>query len=323
MMQDTQIIISGLAIPLIRRSSDKLKGINMGEKLSFDFYDGTFKGVDMLFVKPKGDNPTPRKCALVAERMYQLFHLPAVFVLCPGPSYERQRLMEKDVYFVMSDKYANLPMFVALERVTSRKTPDKLTPVAQYLLLYHLQIENIEGRSTKAIASMMPYSYESVSIGLTCLTDIGLCEKVAIDWRSKAIKFKSAGRKLWEDAGKFFINPVERRYFCDGVKSSQKFPVCGINALSHYSMLNPDAEQWIMMSAKEYRNYFNEGNLINPNEFDGETIIEVWRYPIVSRLNSSPEYVDKLSLALSLIEDEDPRVEEEVYNMINDFQWLE
>ena len=35
------------------------------------------------------------------------------------------------------------------------------TPVAQYLLLYHLQVESIAGKSTKAIASLMPYSYES------------------------------------------------------------------------------------------------------------------------------------------------------------------
>lgn len=321
MTQNTQLIISGLPIPLIKRAADKLEGINMGERLSFDFYDGAFKGVDMLFIRPKGKNLTPKKCELVAERMSQLFHLPVVFILSPGPTYERQRLMEKDVYFVMSDKYANLPMFVALEKVTSRKVPDKLTPVAQYLLLYHLQIESIEGMSTKAIATLMPYSYESASIGLTCLTDIGLCEKIAIDWRSKAIKFKSAGKRLWEEAGKYLINPVERRYFSDGIKTSQIFPVCGINALSHYTMLNPDPEQWIMMSAKGYRDAYGEGEVINPNEFDGETIIEIWKYPVVARLKSAPECVDKLSLALSLREDDDPRVEEEVEQMINNFQW--
>lgn len=323
MTEDTQLIISGMPIPLNKRTSDRLSGINMGEKLSFDFYDGMFKGVDMLFVKPKGKNPTPRKCKLVGDRMSQLFNRPVVFILSPGLTYERQRLMEKDVHFVMSDKYANLPMFVALERVSSRRVPDKLTSVAQYILLYHLQIESIEGKSTKAIASMMPYSYESVSIGLTCLTDIGLCEKVAVDWRSRSIKFTSAGKKLWEEAGKYLINPVGRRYFCDGIRTSQRFPVCGINALSHYSMLNPDPEQWIMMSAKEYRNLHNEGKVINPNEFDGETIIEIWKYPVVSRPDSSPEWVDRLSLALSLRADEDPRVEEEVEQMINNFQWLD
>ena len=97
MTQDTQLIISGLSIPLIKRAADKLEGINMGEKLPFDFYNGAFNGVDMLFVKPKGKNPTPKKCELVATRMSQLFKLPVVFILSPSPTYERQRLLEKGV----------------------------------------------------------------------------------------------------------------------------------------------------------------------------------------------------------------------------------
>ncbi|MDE6842707.1 MAG: hypothetical protein K2J24_04200, partial [Muribaculaceae bacterium] len=72
-----------------------------------------------------------------------------------------------------------------------------------------------------------------------------------------------------------------------------------------------------------YRNMHHEGKGINPHEVDGETIIEIWKYPVVSRPDSSPEWVDRLSLALSLRADEDPRVEEEVEQMINNFQWLD
>lgn len=175
----------------------------MGEKFSYDFYNGTFRDANLLFVKPKGVNPTPRKCAIISERLSHVFGMPVVFILSPAMTYERQRLVEKGVYFVMSEKYANLPMLVAMEKVSSRKMPTHLTPVAQYLLLYHLQVESIEGKSTKAIASLMPYSYESVSLGLTCLSDLGLCVKVALDSRSKAVSFKSRGKELWEVAEKF------------------------------------------------------------------------------------------------------------------------
>lgn len=320
-MKDIQLSISGRTIPLVKRSADKLEGFNVGEKLSFDFYDGEFRGVKIFFAKPKGKNPTPHKCKIIAERLSNVSHLPVVFILSPGPTYERQRLLEKDVYFVMSDKYANLPMFVAMENVSSRKSPDRLTPVAQYILLYHLQVKNIEGKSTKAVASLMPYSYESVSIGLTCLTDLGLCEKLPIDSRRKAIQFKHSGKNLWNAAGNYLINPVERRFYCDKIESLHTFPICGINALSHYSALNPDQEQWVMMDAKEYRDLHNDGKVINPNEFDGDNIIEIWKYPVVAQLNSSPKWVDRLSLALSLRKDEDPRVEEEVEQMIEKFQW--
>ena len=320
-MTEYQISILGKPVELVKRTSSSLRGINLGEKLSFDFYDGMFKGVEMLFVKPKGKNPTPRKCALVSERLMQLFGVPVVFILSPGPGYERQRLLEKDVYFIMSDRYANLPMLVAMEKVTTRKRPERLTPVAQYILLYHLEIESLEGKSIKAIASLMPYSYESVSIGISCLTDLGLCEKVQLDSKSKSIRFWSSGRQLWEEAKKFLIDPIEKRIFCDGFTAEKTYPVCGINALAHYSKLNPDSEMWIMMTVRDFRKNFGEGLIVNPNEFDGAIIIETWKYPAVSRKDEPVKWVDPLSLVLSLRKDEDPRVEEETEQIINNFKW--
>lgn len=320
-MKEILLNISGNKLKLVKRSADELKGLNMVEKLSYDFYNGVFRDKDMLFVKPKGANPTPRKCAIISERLTLLFGMPVVFILAPAMMYERQRLMEKGVYFVMSEKYANLPMLVAMEKVSSRKIPTHLTPVAQYLLLYHLQVESIEGKSTKAIASLMPYSYESVSLGLTCLSDLGLCVKVALDTRSKAVKFKHSGKELWEAVEKYVVNPVDRRVYCDALSTERKFPVCGINALAHYTALNPDAERWVMMTSKEFKEMDAEGSVINPNEFDGNIIIEIWKYPPVCRKGDSERYVDRLSLVLSLSHDEDPRVEEEVEQLIKQMKW--
>ena len=320
-MRNIQLSIIGQKIQLFRRQAAELNGLNMGEKLSFDFYNGVYHGVNMLFVKPKGDNPTPRKCAIISERMSQLFNLPVVFILAPGMTYERKRLMDKGVYFIMSDKYACLPTLVVMEKIANKKIPLKLSPVAQYLLLYHLQVDSLEGKSTRAIASLMPYSYESVSIGLTCLSDIGLCEKILLDSRSKTIRFKSTRKALWEEAQKYLINPVDRRIYCDDLCADNNYHVCGINALAHYTSLNPDSERWVMMTAKEYREANTYASMVNPNEFDGNIIVEIWKYPSVCSKDNSGEFVDKLSLALSLKGDEDPRVEEEVEQMINRMQW--
>ena len=67
-------------------------------------------------MKPKGDNPTPRECDITGRRLSGITGLPSVFILHPGPTYERQRLMDKGVYFIMSERYAYLPMVVALEK---------------------------------------------------------------------------------------------------------------------------------------------------------------------------------------------------------------
>ena len=98
----------------------------------------------------------------------------------------------------MSDKYAHLPMLIALEKTSDRKTASVLTPVAQYILLYHLQEKSLEGLSAKEIAKLVPYSYESTTLGITCMEDLGLCEKVLVGQRTKHIHFTKKGLELWK-----------------------------------------------------------------------------------------------------------------------------
>lgn len=313
--------IAGRNVEIQTIPESDLKGITLGDKLCYGFYEGEFRGVRMLFLKPKGDNPSPKNCALAADRLGRLFGMPVVFILNPTPTYERQRLFDKDVYFVMSDKYVNLPMTITLERVPKKKAAEKMTPVAQYLLLYHLQIGNLSGLPITEVAKLVPYSYASVSIGITCLCDLGLCEKERQGQRAKVVVFNLSNRELWERAAGYTINPVEKTIFCDRLESDNEYPVCGINALSHYSMLNSDRERWVAMTAESFRSLVKDNNLTNPNEYDGETIIEIWKYPPVSALGNPPAYVDRLSLALSLKGNEDPRVEGEVERMINDIKW--
>lgn len=170
-------------------NKERLKGISVGEKLSYTFYEGKYQDTTMMFLEPRKGNPTPKECEITSGRIMALLGVPVVFTLKPGPTYERQRLTDKGVYFVMSDKYAHLPMLIALEKTSDRETASMLTPVAQYILLYHLQEKSLEGLSAKEIAKQIPYSYESTTLGITCMEDLGLCEKVLAGQRTKQIHF--------------------------------------------------------------------------------------------------------------------------------------
>ena len=97
----------------------------------------------------------------------------------------------------MSEEYAHLPGIIALEKTSNRKIAEVLTPVAQYILLYHLQVGSIEGMSPRDIAPLLPYSYESVTLGVTCLEDVGLCQKIQNGQRSKVVHFELKGKELW------------------------------------------------------------------------------------------------------------------------------
>lgn len=320
-MENKEITILGRPIALKARSKADMKVATIGDTLAFRFMDGEFHGVPLLFAEPKSTVPTPRILSVTASRLSEKFGMPVVYILPMCPAYERQRLVDKDVYFVVSDKYAHLPMLVANERV--RKTPQaqKLTPVAQYLLLYHLQVESIGGLSAREIAERVPYSYSSVTLGLTCLEDVGLCRKETDESHRNMIMFELRGKELWEKAQPALTNPVEVRIYCDELVSAEDYPVCGINALSHYTMLNPDPERIIMMSTRQLRELKTSGRLIRANEYDGEILIEAWKYPAVAPKNKEQQYVDRLSLALSLKDDTDERVEGEVERLIKETIW--
>ena len=76
-----------------------------------------------------------------------------------------------------------------------------------------------------------------------------------------------------------------------------------------------------MMTVKRLRNFKASGVIVRPNEFDGNIIIEAWKYPPVTSIGTKAEWVDRLSLAISLREDTDPRVEGEVERLINEIEW--
>ena len=77
------------------------------------------------------------------------------------------------------------------------------------------------------------------------------------------------------------------------------------------------------MSKKQLKKLLSLNTIVNINEYDGDTMIEVWKYPPVVERVECADWIDKLSLALSLKEDDDPRVEGEVQRMINEIIWKE
>jgi len=298
----------------------QLPGLSIGERLSYQFYKGKYLDVPLLFVKPKVTTETPRSLAITAQRMQEKFATPVVFILEEAPAYLRQRLIEKNVYFVVSNKYAFLPMILANARQRKSKPAKRLTPIAQYILLYHLQVRSVEGLSAQDLAEILPYSYSNVALGIVCLKDLGLCLQ-QLSGKKKLLHFTARGKALWDLASAFLINPVIKKVFCDQLLSQEHFPQCGINALAHYTMLSPDEERMLMMNSEKYKSLSQDNLLINSNEYDGNIMIETWKYPPITPAKFDSDWVDRLSLALTLQDDPDPRVEKEVERLINDTPW--
>ncbi len=313
------ISIAGVTVGLVAVSKGELKGLNLDLLLSFRFYKTEFNGYG-LCVAEMADltrSYTPGQYSRIASLIEHILNIPVAFLLEAVPFYMRKRLIEQGVYFIISDKYVFLPGMLINERI--RKTVNqeqRLSPVAQYVLLYFLLHKNIGEFTLREIQPQTPYNYLAVSRAVSELEAKQLLQ-VSKEWKTKRI-FSSVSRKeLWEKAMPSLASPVKKIVYSNE-KGQQPFYIGGISALSHYSFLNPDEQTTLVIWE---RDFVPDNSLYVEWEApDFKYRIEIWKYsPQVKEQQN--EYVDKLSLYLSLYGDNDPRVEKELGTIIDEI-WL-
>lgn len=312
-----KLIIGNKAYEIEEIDTRSIKGISLELRTSFVFFKMEIIGQSIILLKPKYalERYTPRACFKIAEMVSKGNDSPCAFWFDALDFNQRTRLMEKNVYFVVSDKYAFLPGLVMDSR-DRRRTATKLTAPAQYVLLYHLQAKNLEGRSSKELSEIMPYKYLTLTLALQVLQDLDLCALVVDANKEKRLHFELRGKALWEKALPLLKSPLKKSFYCDNIKEETSYMQGGISALAHYSMLVPDALKTLV--AVERTDMAKQDNFERINSWDGAYKIEVWKYPPII---SDKGFVDRLSLALTLKNDEDPRVHKEVERIIEE-TWL-
>jgi DNA-binding MarR family transcriptional regulator len=294
-----------------------LKGVTLEMRSSFHFFKLETLGQNVILLKSKYplERYTPKACKKMADMVTNNNGLPCAFWFDALDYNQRMRLMDKQVFFVVSGKYAYLPGLVMDSR-NKRKTATELTSPAQYVLLYHLQAKSLESRSAKELAEVTPYKYVTLTLAIQVLQDLGLCTLIADGNQERRLHFELKGRALWEKAFPLLKSPLKKSFYCDSVKNEVTYPQGGINALAHYSMLVPEATKTLI--AVERTDTVKDDNYERINSWDGAFRIEIWKYP---PLNIEQGFADRLSLALTLMNNEDPRVHKEVERIIDE-TWL-
>jgi len=299
---------------------DKLRGINTDMFLRFSFFTMEFNNQSLCVIqaKNKQDSLTPLKYKQITKQTEILVGLPVVVILDSLTYYERERLINQGVYFIISDKYAFLPsLIVNVQAKKNVKNPVRLIPAAQYVLLYHLLSEESKEEYTiKDLEQIMPYNYVALARAIANLEDCKLCStEIKDNTGIKYIRFASYKRELWKKAQIYLSSPVKKVLYCDAIPEGD-FSISGVNALSQYSHLN----------SEEYETSAIWEKLFNPsgtqyNEVEGLNKIEIWKYPTTMPFLSNHNVVDKLSLFLLMKDEPDARIEKELEIMIEEMKW--
>lgn len=307
------IVIAGREYPLENYDDGQLRQVWIEARTSFKFYSGSFKDLDFVLLEQKSKQRfTPRKLKMMSGRLTAILGKFVVFLFDSLPYFERNRLIEQDVYFIISGKYAFLPNLLMAVRETEPVKGERLTPAAQWLLLAYLQGIDVNYKTVREMETISPYQYVTLTRAVRLLEGLELCGIETDEARFKHAVFNCDKRALYEQARRYFISPVKQRLYCDKIKQPKQYKQAGISALSYYSALNPDGTAVLALTTEQWRNR-NVDDFVNANPIEGDYCVEIWQY---SPIPADEEYVDKLSLALSLQDDHDPRVEKEIEILI-------
>jgi len=312
------ISILGNQTELVPIQRDKLKGLNADLLLRFDYHFAVFNQKELCIIQAKrNESLTPLKYRKISEQIEKMMSMPVVFLMNSPAYYERERLINQGVYFIVSDKYAFLPSLVANVRVKDKgKPPVKLIPSAQYLLLYYLLANSDYNKLTiRELEKKLPYNYLAISRAIINLENLQLCKVKKDGAGTKNIFFEYTKGELWEISQKYMSTPVKKIVYSD-VMPEGIFSVSGINALSHYSRLNP--EQYDTLAI--WDRTFSELS-VQYNEIEGLYRIEIWKYPTSMPHQPDNKIVDQLSLYLSMKDESDARVEKELEKLIENMPW--
>ena len=236
------VIIAGKTIPMRLKNRSELKGVFTDALLMFSFYDIEYRGVQFVVLESKTPvHHTPAQCKKLTSNLSAVLGKPCVMMFDQLASYERNRYIEQGVYFVVSGKYVFLPFFLINARDSAPINKERLQPAAQYLLLYHLQRKSLEGCTLSDMEKLLPYNYLAVSRAVRQLKATYLVDVEVSNNGTKRIHFEKEGKQLWEEAEPLMQNPIKSVWYAD--EEVAQGVVGGINALSHYSALNPERMQ--------------------------------------------------------------------------------
>lgn len=306
-----KVLIAGQIIGLRKISEAIKRNLWLGLLAEFELYQFQLNSQDLLLLIAKTpDKYSPTQYKNIAQRIDIATSMSAVFYFDNMRTYERDRLVDKEVYFIVNSKFAFVPTLLANRRLSKTEIPTILLPSSQYLLLCYLQGKINDTIILKEIEDIILYKYPTLAKSAQQLAALGLAKFDFSDRGTKKLQFTRNKKELWEKALPHLSSPIKKIGYTNEIISNGL--IGGINALSHYSMLAGEDIPTRVLGIEEGKTFAKDISSIEDLQR-----IEIWKYPAIA----SNGYVDKLSLYLSLRDDKDPRVEKELETMINKMPW--
>ncbi|NOX87542.1 MAG: MarR family transcriptional regulator [Calditrichaeota bacterium] len=275
----------------------------------YTFKKGKLFGREIIFLEEKNDEHlTAAQLRKHSEIVEMAFNRPVVFILPAIESYNRKRLIQKQVAFVIPGKQLFIPQLLIDLREfqqTASKQREKFLPAAQCLFFYHLLKENLEPLNFKTIARKLGYTQMTVTRAAKVLERNGIATIKGT--KEKYIVFGTDKKKLWEKALPLLQTPVKKVYFLEQPPQTNVVYRASFSALAHYTNLAEGNKKYFAVSQNDFGTLKMKKQIQVVPSSEADVHLEVWKY--APGVLTKDRVVDPLSLFLSLKNQEDERVQ--------------
>lgn len=235
---------------------------------------------------------------------------------------QRNALIEKRIPFISIPDQIYLPFLGISIRNSYKKeynfSQEKMMPATQSLFLHFLYNKKDSYILKKQAAEELNLTRTSITRASEQLKQMKLIIEEAY---GKEVHMQAVcyGREFYEKAKKYLINPVQKRIYIDKEYVDDEFIVAGESALSLYSMLGEPKEKiYAVYKNKSMVKLLPQIDLQWENEKKA-CQIELWKYD--PGLFVQKGTVDPVSLAMSLQDNEDERVQGELQTYLEECKW--
>jgi len=276
----------------------------------------------VLMVDTDEGEQTPAVIGKHIDQVRSRHHVEVVYVRNAVTSYNRKRLIEQKVPFIVPGNQMYLPMLGLdlrehLKRLRSRKTI--FSPSTQALILHILWQKRLDTVTPAEIAHRLNYTAMTMTRAFDELEAAGIGEHTVLG-KERHLGFAETGKSLWDKVLPYLNTPVRKRLYIHSSSEIVNGLLAGQSALSRYTMLAEPNIPVFAFSADEWKMRMRQKKILDlalpePGSFE----IEIWKYAPVHFAHEGR--VDRLSLYLSLKDSSDERIQSALDALLAGMEW--
>ncbi|MCD7717333.1 MAG: MarR family transcriptional regulator [Lachnospiraceae bacterium] len=289
---------------------NKQNGLPLYIAGSYDFAAVTLNGCKCIVLTPKEELETLPALKKEIKKIQEIDNVPVVLKLPTISYYRRNKMIENNIPFI-TDRQIFLPFmgtFLAKENGEEKELKKFMFSTQQLVLLYLYQKKKklYVSKATK----ILPFTAMTMSRAVKQLEAAGMFH-VTKDGVNKVIESDYDRPELYERLKDYLSSPVRKVGYLKKNEVTNEMAIAGETVLAEETMLNPGRTATYAIYTKAFNKGVLMNELVDPDE---QVRVELWEYD--PRQFSGNNMADKISVALSFLENEDERIEEAVEELL-------